>query len=254
MKLDVLNQTGKSAGQVEVSDVMFGAPLNASLIAQAIRVRMANAHLGLANTKERDEVRGGGRKPWRQKGTGRARQGSIRAPQWRGGGIVHGPEARIIVRSMPKRMRRQALFSALSEKARQNQLVIVDDLKLSKAKTSDMQTIMAALPVGKTTLIVLPAKNEAIERSARNLADVRVITAPVLHAYDVTRPQTVVVVQGSLDVLTQTFLNATKKEAVATEAKPVKASATPAKAAAKPAAKTVAEKPTAKKTTPKAGA
>jgi large subunit ribosomal protein L4 len=210
MQVDVLNQKGQKVAQVNLNAAIFDIPNNAALIAQAIRVRLTNARAGTANVKVRDEVSGGGRKPWRQKGTGRARQGSIRAPQWRGGGVVHGPRVRVLELVMPKQMRRKALFSSLSEKVRQNQLVVLDDLNLDKAKTSQLNEIMQALPVGKTSLVVLPAKMETVERSARNLPDLKVTTARVLHPYEVMHYQTVVMLQDSLAVLEQTFLNKLK--------------------------------------------
>jgi large subunit ribosomal protein L4 len=230
MNVDVLNQSGAKVSQINLNAAIFEVPSNAALIAQAIRVRMANARVGTANVKVRDEVRGGGRKPWRQKGTGRARQGSIRAPQWRGGGVVHGPRVRIIELAMPKQMRRRALFSSLSDKLRQQQLIVVDAITLEKAQTSQLQTIMQALPVGRTSLLVLPAKAEAIERSARNLPGIKVTTARVLHPYEIMRYQTVVLLQDSLEVLDQTFLQrpaVIADQSAATEDKkqPVKAKA-----------------------------
>jgi large subunit ribosomal protein L4 len=207
MQVDVLDQTGKKVSALSLNETMFGAPANASLVAQAIRVRLANARAGTANTKNRSEVSGGGRKPWRQKGTGRARQGSIRAPQWRGGGIVHGPRAGQVSMSMPVQMRRKALFVSLSDKLRDKQLIVLDGLSLDAAKTRQLKQIIDALPTGKTALLVMPERVDAVARSANNLADVRVTTARVLHAYDIMRSQTVIVLKDSLDVMEKTFLN-----------------------------------------------
>lgn len=242
MQVDVLNQTGKKVSQIALNEAIFGVPSNAALIAQAIRVRLTNARAGTANTKNRTEVSGGGRKPWRQKGTGRARQGSIRAPQWRGGGVVHGPRAGVASLVMPQQMRRRALFSSLSEKVRQDQLLVLDTLTLEKAKTSQLQEIMNTLPTGKTSLLVLPAGVSEIERSARNLPDIKVTTARVLHAYEVMHYQTVIVLQDSLKVLEETFLNNHKDRADHTDTAAAKKTTTASKATvkvAKPKAKKV---------------
>lgn len=206
MQVDVLNTNGQKASQTSLNEAIFGAPTNPTLVAQAIRVRLINARTGNASTKTRSDVRGGGRKPWRQKGTGRARQGSIRAPQWKGGGIVFGPHPRNLQAAMPQQMRHKALFVSLSDKLRNSQLLVLNKLGLEAAKTAQLQQIVAALPVGRTTLFVIPEKNDAVERSARNLKDVKVITARVLHPYEVLKYQTVVILEDSLPVLENTFL------------------------------------------------
>jgi large subunit ribosomal protein L4 len=260
MQVDVIDQTGKKVSTVELNSKIFEAPVNLSLIAQAIRVRLTNARAGTANVKVRDEVSGGGRKPWRQKGTGRARQGSIRAPQWRGGGVVHGPRARLFQMVMPKQMRRGALFASLSGKVRDNQLIVLDSLSVDKGKTSAMKAVIDALSVSRSGLIVLPEKSPEIERAARNLSDVKIITARVLHPYEVLKYQHVVLLKDSLPVLEQTFLQnkvaATASKAPATKATEVasdKPTAAKQKASPKKVASTgkatAAKKPAAVKST-----
>jgi large subunit ribosomal protein L4 len=209
MKVTVFNQLGKKASEISLNAAIFDVPANLSLVAQSIRVRLTNARTGTASTKNRREVSGGGRKPWAQKGTGRARQGSIRAPQWRGGGVIHGPRPRILHAVMPKQMRRKALFISLSDKLRSEQLFILDGLDLQQAKTSQLQEIVQALPVDRTVLFVVPEKVEAIDRSARNLPGIKVVNARVLHPYEILKYKSVVILQDSLPIIEQTFLDST---------------------------------------------
>ena len=211
MTVDLLDQTGKKIDEVTLNPQIFEAKINPAVVAQSIRVRLQNARTGTAATQTRGDVRGGGRKPWRQKGTGRARQGSIRAPQWKGGGVVHGPQPRNIEADMPKSMRRAALFSALTDKAQQKQVIVVKELSLEKPKTKMMATIAKALPVGRKMLLVLAEKNESIERSGRNLPDVKIMTARVLHPYEILNYSTVVFLQDSLQTLEEVFLKENEK-------------------------------------------
>lgn len=211
MKFDVLDQTGKKTDTITLHKQIFEAVINPALVAQAIRVRLHNARTGTANTKTRDEVRGGGRKPWRQKGTGRARHGSIRSPLWRGGGITHGPRAGRTTLSMPATMRRAALFSALSDKLSQNGVVVVDALKIKNYKTKEFAKILASLPVDRSALIVLPKKDEKLQRAIANLPQVKLMVASVLHPYEVLKYGTVIFTQDSLPVLEKTFLKGQEK-------------------------------------------
>ncbi len=146
--------------------------------------QLANARLGTSNTKTRGDVSGGGKKPWRQKGTGRARQGSIRAPHWRKGGVVFGPHPRSYAQAMPRKMRRLALRSALSVKAAEEQIVVVQDLALPEPKTQVMRQVLDNLTGDGTALILLPERNEAVELSARNLPDVKTLRAHYLNVRD----------------------------------------------------------------------
>jgi large subunit ribosomal protein L4 len=216
MRLDIHDQTGKKVGDVEVASKIFEAAVNPALVAQAIRVRLANANTSTASAKTRAEVRGGGRKPWRQKGTGRARQGSIRSPQWKGGGIVHGPLPIKTELSMPQSMRRLALFSSLTSKHQAQQVMVLDGLDLTLPKTKAVQQVLDALKLDRSVLFVLPEKMLDLERSTRNLQHVKTITARVLHPYDVLQHQMIVFLKSSLPTLESTFLGT-----ATTEAKPV---------------------------------
>lgn len=260
MQVDVFNQQGKKVADVSLNEAIFGRPSNAPLVAQAIRVRLTNARLGNAHTQTRAEVRGGGRKPWRQKGTGRARHGSTRSPIWIGGGVALGPRSRTLHLDLPTQMRRAALFSSLSDKVRSEQVLILDALTLSEVKTSKLQEVMTALPVGRTTLLVTASKDEAIIRAARNLGDIKVVMASVLHPYEILKYQTVVFLKDSLATLEETFLNGDKvasqqdsKEASKANVeleKPVAKKAAATKTSEKPAStakSTAAKKPAVKK-------
>lgn len=187
MKVDVLNMEGKKVSEMELPAAIFEAPINVDLMHQAYVRQMANARLGTHETKVRSEVAGGGAKPWKQKGTGRARQGSRRAAQWVGGGRIHTPHPRSYEQLMPKKMRQAALRSALSAKAKDAGLIIVDELKLDEHKTRVMSTALSALTGKSTALIVMPAKDQsydAVVRSAGNLADAKVLLASYLNIRD----------------------------------------------------------------------
>lgn len=187
MKVDVLNMEGKKVSEIELPAAIFEAPINVDLMHQAYVRQMANARLGTHETKVRSEVAGGGAKPWKQKGTGRARQGSRRAAQWVGGGRIHTPHPRSYEQRMPKKMRHAALRSALSAKAKDAGLIIVDDLKLDDLKTRVMATALSALTGKSTALIVMPVKDQsydAVVRSAGNLAEAKVLLASYLNIRD----------------------------------------------------------------------
>jgi len=204
MKVDVLNMEGKKVSEVELPAAIFEAPINVDLMHQAYIRQMANARLGTHETKVRSEVAGGGAKPWKQKGTGRARQGSRRAAQWVGGGRIHTPHPRSYEQRMPKKMRQAALRSALSAKAADAGLVLVDDLKLEETKTRVMATAITGLVGGATTLIVLPTKDQsydAVVRSANNLTDTKVLLANYLNIRDLLGFDKVILPVKALDAL-----------------------------------------------------
>ncbi len=175
---------------------------------QAFLRQMANARLGTHDTKTRAEVRGGGRKPWRQKGTGRARQGSIRSPQWRGGGVVWGPHPRKYTQDMPKKMRRLAIRSVLSVKQRDEQLVVVDGLYDVEPKTREMRQVLATLPNGaaRSTLIVV-ADTKQVRRGAGNLDNVKVLSARYVNIRDVLTHERLLVSRDAVDVIHQLWAN-----------------------------------------------
>jgi large subunit ribosomal protein L4 len=205
MKVDVFDMEGKKVKQVELPAAVFEAPINVDLMHQAYVRQMANARLGTHETKTRSDVSGGGRKPWRQKGTGRARQGSTRAVQWKGGGRIHTPHPRGYEQSMPKKMRRAALRSALSAKAADSGIVVVDEIAISEPKTRIIAQALGNLVGASSALILLPEKDQAYEtvmRSAVNLADTKILLAGYVNIRDLLGYDKVVLPLKSLDVLT----------------------------------------------------
>lgn len=200
MQLPVLNMAGERIGEVELSDAIFAAPINNGLMHQALLRQLANARLGTHKTKTRSEVRGGGRKPWRQKGTGRARQGSIRASQWVGGGVAFGPQPRSYAQKMPKKMRQSALRGALSAKAGSEQIIVVDGLNMDVPKTKEMLNALVAWGVqDQSALLVLPERGMVIERSARNLPKVKTLLTNYLNIRDLLGYDVLVLSKASLD-------------------------------------------------------
>ena len=192
MKLDVRNMSGTVVDSVEVLDDVFDTSMNAALLHQVMVGQLANKRQGTAKVKTRSEVAGGGAKPRPQKYTGRARQGSIRSPQWRGGGVVFGPTPRSYRQRTPKRMKRQAIKIVLSDKAREQQLVVVDDLQLADAKTKQLVQALNALGVDSSVLLVGADMDQAIVRAARNIPKVRTLPVEQLNAVDVLNSKKVV--------------------------------------------------------------
>lgn len=185
MLLPLKNIAGEQVGEVEVSDAVFAAPVNNPLMHQALVRQLSNARLGTHKTKTRGEVAGGGRKPFRQKGTGRARQGSTRAPQWVGGGTVFGPRPRKYIKNLPKKMNAAALRSALSVKAAADQIVVVDTLPFETPKTKNMVQALNALGVNSNSvLLVIAEQSVAVQRSASNLPNVKTILSGYLNIRD----------------------------------------------------------------------
>ena len=192
---------GKKVGEVELHNDVFGVEPNIPVMHQALMRQLANARLGTHKTKKRKEVRGGGRKPWRQKGTGRARQGSIRAPQWRGGGSVFGPQPRSYRQKMPRKMRHLAYRSALSVKVRDGQIVLLDELDIAAPKTRDMLDLLDRLAIDSSALILLPQRNENVEKSVRNIPDVKTLRANYLNVRDLLNYDYLVMPLASLEVI-----------------------------------------------------
>jgi len=201
MQVALRNIKGETIREIELSDEIFGVPINVPVMHQALIRQQANARLGTAATKTRGQIKGGGRKPWRQKGTGRARQGTTRAPNWRGGGIVFGPHPRSYVQAMPRKMRRLALRSALSSKAAEERIVFLDSLELEMAKTKQMIEILANLGVTSSALVLLPEKNENVERAANNLTKVKTLRANYLNIHDLLGFDYVIMPLGALQVI-----------------------------------------------------
>ena len=201
MQVPVYNIQGEQVEETELRDDIFAAPISEALMHQALVRQLANARLGTHKTKTRGEVRGGGRKPWRQKGTGRARQGSIRAPHWRGGGTVFGPTPRSYRQKMPRKMRHQALRSVLSVKAAESQLVLLDALEMTEPKTKEMLAMIKGLGIESTVLILLPGRDDVILQSVRNLPQVRTLVAQYLNVRDLLKYDTILVTLASLEVI-----------------------------------------------------
>ena len=205
MLVPLKNMDGEVVGEVELNDDIFAAPIHEPVMHQALLRQLANARLGTADTKTRGDVSGGGRKPWRQKGTGRARQGSTRSPQWRHGGIVFGPHPRKYTQEMPRKMRRIALRSALSAKAAEEQIIVVQDLALDEPKAGRMQQVLTNLSADSSTLILLPERNVAVELSARNLPGVKTLRAHYVSVRDLFAYDYVVMPVSAIEAL-ESFL------------------------------------------------
>jgi large subunit ribosomal protein L4 len=201
MQMPVYNIHGEQVSEIELRDDIFAAPINQAVMHQALLRQLANARQGTHKAKTRGEVAGGGRKPWRQKGTGRARQGSIRAPHWRGGGVVFGPTPRSYEQKMPRKMRRQALRSALSAKASEAQVRVVDALHMDVPRTKEMMGILRNLGVDSSALILLPQSDDTILRSVRNLPEVRTLVAQYLNVRDLLKYDYILMPLASLEVI-----------------------------------------------------
>lgn len=184
MLVPIRNMAGETVGEVDLRDDVFAVPVNQAVMHQALVRQRANARQGTVQTKTRAQVRGGGRKPWRQKGTGRARQGSIRAPQWKGGGVVFGPHPRSYAQRMPRKMRRLALRSALSAKAAADRVVVLDALQLETPRTKEMLNMLGRLAVQGSALILLAEPDWAVERSVGNIPGVSTLRTVSLNVAD----------------------------------------------------------------------
>ena len=198
-----MNMAGEQVGQVELDDAIFAAPVNVPLMHQELVRKLANARLGTHKTKGRSEVAGGGRKPWKQKGTGRARQGSIRAAQWRHGGIIFGPTTRSYEQQMPRKMRRAAVCSALSAKAAGSRIVVLDELSVPEPRTRAMVDALHNLAVDSTALILMADANRDVELSAGNLPHVKLLLAHYLNVRDLLDYDYLIVPQAALNVITE---------------------------------------------------
>ncbi len=204
MEVDVINMEGEKVSTVDLPARIFEANINVDLMHQAFTRQMANARLGTHKTKTRHEVSGGGKKPWRQKGTGRARQGSTRAAQWVGGGKVHTPQPRDYSLKMPRKMRRAALCSALSAKASQSNIVVLDELKISEPKTRLMAQALDRMVGAASALVLVPAKTVAYDevvRSTNNIPDAKTLMASYLNIRDLLTYDKVIIPLEALDVI-----------------------------------------------------
>ena len=200
----VYNMEGNEVGTMELNDAVFGVEINEHLVHLAVVRQLANNRQGTQKAKTRSEVRGGGRKPWRQKGTGHARQGSIRAPQWTGGGVVFAPVPRDYEVKMNKKERRAALKSALTSKVQDNKLVVVDSLALAEVKTKEMQKVLTNLKAEKA-LVITADNDQNVVLSARNIADVEPATPATINTYDVMKHNTVVVTKDAVASIEEVY-------------------------------------------------
>ena len=200
----VFNMEGNEVGTMELNDAVFGVEINEHLVHLAVVRQLANKRQGTQKAKTRSEVSGGGRKPWRQKGTGHARQGSIRAPQWTGGGVVFAPVPRDYEVKMNKKERIAALKSALTSKVQDNKLVVVDSLTLAEAKTKEMQKVLTNLKADKA-LVITAADDQNVAISARNIADVQTATVNTMNVYDVMKHNTVVVTKDAVASIEEVY-------------------------------------------------
>ncbi len=192
------DRTGASVGSVELSEQLFAAPVNAAVLHQVVTAQLAGRHLGTHDTKTRGEVRGGGRKPYRQKGTGRARQGSRTAPHYAGGGVVFGPHPRSYEQRLPRKMKRLALRGALTAKFTDDQVKVIDAFALEEIRTKDLVGVLEALEATGRVLVVAPGRDERLELSARNLPKVEVILADSLNVVDLLNADVVLIEQPAL--------------------------------------------------------
>ena len=206
LNIRVYNQEGKEVSELGLNKAVFGLPWNADLVHQAVRTALASQRQVLASTKDRSEVRGGGRKPWRQKGTGRARHGSIRSPLWKGGGITFGPTSkRNFKLKINKKMARKAFLTALSTKARDSELLVLDDLKLSAPKTKEMAKIMKNFPQVKNGLLALAKKSEDLKRTGRNLPNLNITNIDNLNILDILKYKYLIFTKDGIEYLNKKY-------------------------------------------------
>ena len=203
--VSVFDMNGKKVSDLALAESVFGIEPNSYAMHLCVVNYLANQRQGTQSTRTRSEVSGGGKKPWKQKGTGRARQGSTRAPQWTHGGIAHGPKPREYGFSINKKVRRLAMKSAFSSKVAAEELVVLDDLKLDAIKTKEVVKVLTALETSKKVLLVLPENNDVLYRSARNIAGVKVSTVNTLNVYDILNCDTMLVLKDSVAKIEEVY-------------------------------------------------
>jgi large subunit ribosomal protein L4 len=207
-EIPLYNMEGKKTGSLPVSEEIFDAPVNESVMHQALIRQMANMRRGTHSTKTRGEVAGGGRKPWRQKGTGRARHGSIRSPLWKGGGVTFGPKPRDYSQSMPKTMRRLALCGALTTKVMDQKMIALEDLKFEAPRTKQFIEMMEKLEVPQSTLFLIDGRNFEVEKSASNIQGVKIITLDTINIYDILKYEKLVATKDAIQHLEEVLVYA----------------------------------------------
>jgi large subunit ribosomal protein L4 len=239
-QVNVLNTAGDVVGQIELDDSVFGIEPNAAVVHQAVVCQLANARRGTADTQTRAEVTATGSKPWRQKGTGRARHGSRRGPQWRGGGVGFGPHPRSYEQKLPKKMRRLALRSVLSSKVAEDRIMVLERLEMEAPRTKEMAALLSRLGVDGKAMIVLGKMDEAVRRSARNLPEVLAVTPGSMNLLDLLYRDRVVMTVDAIAAITK-WLGGAAAEVAEAAAEPELAAQPEAETAAEPEAETAAE-------------
>jgi len=205
MDIKVVNMAGKEVGTMTLSDVIFGAEVNGPVLHQAVKTYLANQRQGTQSTLTRSEVSGGGKKPWRQKGTGRARQGSTRSPQWTHGGIALGPKPRTYTMKLNRKLRRTAMFSALSDKTANGNLIVVDKIAATEYKTKVMAAMLTAIGAQKKTLVVLPENDAMVIGSLQNIPGVKVAQYNAMNVYDILNSDSLVLAQGAAEKIEEVY-------------------------------------------------
>ena len=199
------NMKREEVGNLNLSDVLFGAEYNEAVIHQAVVTRLSNERQGTKSTLTRSEVRGGGAKPWRQKGTGRARQGSIRSPQWVKGGVVFAPKSRDFSKKMNVKAKEVALFSALSQKIRDDEVIFIDEIKVTAPKTKEMASFLKAFELEKSVLLVMDNADENVLRASANLAKITTIPVEQINTYDVVKNAKIVISKKSIEQIEEVY-------------------------------------------------
>lgn len=205
-KIDVYNMTGEVVGQLDLRDELFAAPVNEHCVYEAVKNHLANKRQGTQSAKTRAEVRGGGRKPWRQKGTGRARQGSTRSPQWIGGGVVFAPKPRDYSYKLNKKIKNIALKSVLSDKFNENNLIVLDNLEFEQPKTKEMVKVLEALKVDKKALIVTEKNDFNVIRSGRNIEGISITFADLINTYDMLNHEKLIMTKSAVMRAQEVFI------------------------------------------------
>lgn len=204
-KVALYDINGGQVGDIELNEAIFGVEVNTHVMYEAVKNYLANQRQGTQSTKTRAEVRGGGRKPWRQKGTGRARQGSIRSPQWKGGGVVFAPKPRDYSYSIPKKIKRLALKSALTSKVADNEIIVLDSLTLQQAKTKEMVKVLSNLKANKKSLIVIPERDENVIRAASNIPGVKTAYVNTINVYDILNCDSFIITKEAVNKVEEVY-------------------------------------------------
>ena len=204
-KVNVYNILGEQVGEIELKDTIFGVEVNEHVLYEVVKNQLANKRQGTQSAKTRAEVRGGGRKPWRQKGTGRARQGSIRAPHWVGGGVAFAPKPRDYSYKVPKKVKRLAMKSALSSKVLNDEIIVLEDLNLEEPKTKEMVKMLVNVKAGKKALIVMDEKDINVVKSAKNIPNVQTVLVNTLNVYDILKFDSFIITKDAVRKVEEVF-------------------------------------------------